>query len=290
MENLPLGPGRSGATVARARPEPRAEACDVMRPITQIIVGMAAAGVAAGPQRPFALVAGAVAGVLPDVIDWWWCSYFRQPDIIVTPDPLAPTPAILVEGVRAALQQVRACGTSCVVRFNPLPAPDIGFAAYHFDYDRQHQLSVTLESNGKLTPVNAPGTDGRMTAILLPHHPLPLRITHAPVDLQLRASGTRIESRDLAGVTSLGHGLPVAAVLAMAALVINFWLGVATAAALATHLLLENGGRRELAPWLPFSTHTWRSRRLWNEGGWRANLCACIFAGAVLAALFFTGR
>ena len=62
------------------------------------------------------------------------------------------------------------------------------------------------------------------------------------------------------------------------------------AAALLAHLLLELGGRREVAPWLPFSGRTWRGRRLWDERGGRATVVACALAAGILAAILLAGR
>ena len=58
-----------------------------MQTPTQMLAGMATAGLIAGPHRPYALVAGAVAGVLPDVIDWWARQVFRRPDVVITLNP-----------------------------------------------------------------------------------------------------------------------------------------------------------------------------------------------------------
>ena len=68
-----------------------------MTPLSQILAGMAAAGVAAGPQHPLALLLGAVAGVLPNACDRWMRQVFRQPLVTVTPDPLAVDAATLAE-------------------------------------------------------------------------------------------------------------------------------------------------------------------------------------------------
>jgi len=259
-----------------------------MNTFTQLLLGMATAGVAAGPQRPTAFVAGAVAGVLPDAIDWWLRQLVQQPDITVTPDPLAPDPATVAQGVRLALQHVRFCGRSCVVRFNPLPAPNGGYIAYRLDCDRQCRLVVSL--GGKPAPVDPPDAVGAAAAIFLPLHPLPLRITDTPVDLRLGVMRRRIESRDLDRMTTLGHSLSVAGALAILAGVINFWIGVAAATALVAHLLIEIGGRRDVAIWLPFSGPILRGRRLWNERDWHANLCAGALAGAIVAAVVLAGR
>ena len=260
-----------------------------MHPSTQVLVGMAAAGLVAGPQRPLVLVAGAVAGVLPDVIDWWQRQAWRQPDITVTPDPLAPKPAVMAEGVRLTLQQVRNSGRPCVVRFNPLPAPDGRCVAYDLDCDRLHRLVVLLEGSGKPAPVDLPGASGDSAGILAPFHPLPLRITDTPKDLRLAATGTRIESRDLDEVAGVGHSLFVAGVAAGVAAACNFRIGMAAGAALLAHLLFEIGGRREVAPWSPLSGKTWRGRRLWNERGWRANACAGALAGGTVFAMLLAG-
>jgi len=261
-----------------------------MLPLTHILLGMAAAGVVAGPQRPLALVAGAVAGVLPDAIDWWARQLFRQPDITVTPDPLAPDPATVALGVRLALQRVRIRRCPCVVRFNPLPDSNGGFTAYHLDCNRQHCLVVALESGNKTAPVDLPGADGTSAAIFTPLHPLPLRVTDKPVVLRLRAVGRRIESRDLDQVTDIGHSLPMTGAVALLAFVCSFWTGVAVTTALSMHLLLEIGGRRDVALWLPFSEKVRRGQRLWNERGGRANLCAGALASAVIVALLCAGR
>jgi hypothetical protein len=215
---------------------------------------------------------------------------FRQPDITVTPDPLAPSPTTIAQGVRIALQQVRIRGRPCVVRFNPLPARDAGFLAYHLDCDRHHRLVVSLEPDSKPAPVDPPGSDGASAEIFTPRHPLPLRITDTPVDLRLSAAGKRIESRDLNQVTGIGHSLLLAGVVAAAAGTANFWIGAAVATALATHLLLEAGGRREITPWLPFSKKTWHDRRLWDDRSWRTNLCAGTLAAGLIVAVLFAGK
>ena len=256
-----------------------------MHPITHALTGMAAAGVVAGPQRPLALVAGAAAGVLPDLVDWWLRQVIHQPDITVTPDPLAPAATTMAQGVRAALLQVRELNRPCVVRLNPLPAPAGGFVACRLDMDRSHRLVVALEPGHQTAPVDPPGSKENAAAIFTPQHPLPLRIADKPVELRFRAQGPRIESSDLALETAAGHGLPVAALMVTAACALHFWCGMAAAAALATHVLLEAGGRRAIAPWAPFSSHRWRGRRLWNECSWQANLAACVLACALLAAL-----
>ncbi len=327
-----------------------------MHPITQLLICMAVAGVVAGPQRPLALIVGAVAGVLPDVIDRWWQHVFRQPDITVTPDPLAPSAATMAQGLRIALQQTRVQARPCAVRFNPLPAsrtprlsvfrsdnggpPDtrlFGVAelrppdhivkrlaitlggrssatpnerrtketfaktwsflsavlgawrsdtiAYHLDYDRHHRFIVALESGSKSEPVDPPGTNEPAATLLTPLHPLPLRITDTPMDLMFIARGRRIESRDLGQVADVGHSLPVVGGIAATTVAINLWAGIAAVAALLAHLLLDLGSRREVVPCAPFSNQRWQGRRLWNDHGWRANLCASVLACAILMAL-----
>ena len=261
-----------------------------MHPLTQILIGMAAAGVVAGPQRPSALIAGAVAGVLPDLIDWWQQQVFRQPDITVIPDPLAPAPATVAQGLRLALHHARASGRPCVVRLNPLPAPGHGFAPYRLDCDRRHQLVIAQESGGQTAPVNRPGTNTPPAGSMTPFHPLPLRITDRPLDLHLDVLKRRIESRDLNEVTGVGHGVPALGVLVIVAAIANLWCGLAVAAALTAHLLCEAGNRRELMPWAPLSSHRWPGRRLWNEASWRANVGASVLACAVIAAFLCAGR
>ena len=260
-----------------------------MHPFPQLLVGMAAAGVAAGPQQPAALVAGAVAGVLPDVLDWWWPQLFRQPDITITPDPLAPTPAIMAQGVRLALQQVRIRGRPIVVRFNPLPAQDDDYISYCLDCDQQHRLVVAMDTHSKPDPIDLPKPNSTAAGCFAPLHPLPLHIRDTPVDLQFHAAGRRIESLDLARVAGVGHAWPVAGVLAGVAGFVAGWLGLAAATALAAHLLLDAGGRRASMPWLPFSRKIDHGRRLWDEDGWRANLCASVIAGGVIAMVVLAG-
>ena len=251
-----------------------------MHSLTQILLGMAAAGVVAGVQHPWALVTGAVAGVLPDLIDWWLQQVFLQPDITVTPDPLAPAPATIAQGLRLALQQVRVDGCGCVLRLNPLPLLRGGFAAYQLDCDRHHSLVVAMASGAKAAPV-APAASQALT----PLHPLPLCIRGQPVTLQFCAAGKRLTSRDLARVPGAGHGLPVASLLIVFTSSFSIILGLATASAVLMHLLCDAGSRRELAPWLPFRGRSWHGRRHWNECSWRANLIASLLAGASLMAL-----
>ncbi|MEI6210856.1 MAG: hypothetical protein WCR06_04450 [bacterium] len=256
-----------------------------MHTLTQLLIGMAAAGVMAGPQRPAALVAGAVAGVLPDVIDWWAHHLLRQPDITVTPDPLAPTPATMVKGLHLTLQQAQIHRRPIVLRFNPLPAPDGGYVSYRLDCDRLHHLCVTLDMAGRPERNNLATMDGLAQGCCLPQHPLPLQIRDASVDLQFCATQRRIESLDLSRVAGVGHTFFMAGVLAGLACLVNIWFGLAVAAALAAHLLLDAGGRNQLVPGLPFSNRLYRGWRLWDEDGWRVNLYASVFAAVIIAGL-----
>lgn len=260
-----------------------------MHTLTQLLIGMAAAGVVAGPQRPVALVVGAVAGVLPDVIDWWARHLFRQPEITVTPDPLAPTPATMAQGVRLALQQVRIHGRPIVVRLNPLPDPNDGYVPYCLDCDHQHRLVVAMDTRSQPHLIDLSGADSSSIRCFAPLHPLPLRIVDMPVDVQFQEDGKRIQGLDLARVAGVGHAWPVAGVLAGGACLCNFWLGLAAAAALAAHLFLETSGRRESLPGWPFSRRLYHGRRLWDEEGWRDNLCASAIASAVIAAVVLAG-
>jgi hypothetical protein len=121
-----------------------------MFPTTQLFLGMAAAAIVAGPSRPSALVIGAVAGVLPDLIDWWERVVFRQPAITVVPDPLARRPAQFpAAGVLQALCQVRLTARPLVLRLNPLPNRKGGYAAYWMDLVR---TAITPAATAGRTP------------------------------------------------------------------------------------------------------------------------------------------
>ena len=327
-----------------------------MRPPTHIVVGMAAAGLVAGPSRPLALIAGAVAGVLPDLVDWWVRRVCFQPDVTITSDPLTIDPAILAQGVVSALRQAADRGC-CRLRVNPVPAATGGYAICSIDYDRQHRLIATMaqatihdticrtpvgaalvaargrrratplqwtydaiyRARAEKTPLrygaqatarptlrstsdsegraSSPSGTARAQSIkciqtasaLLPCHPLPLRITDRPVDLHLRARGKRIESHDLADVTGIGHSLPLAGAWIACVTLCNGWIGLATAAALTTHLLVDLGGNLEIAPGWPFVAQTWHGRRLWDPHGWTANLSILLPAGGIIALLVLSG-
>jgi len=253
-----------------------------MRTVPQMLLGMAAAGLIAGPQRPCALVAGAVAGVAPDALDWWLLHLRRKPLITVTPDPLAPDPALMIQGLRAALHHVRTEAQPCVVRFNPLPAADGTFTGYALDYDRHHRLVAKLDAPGHEAVLDE--ADGHIVRLAL-FHPLPLRVTDRPIDVLFSGSAAHIESRDLAYVTGGGHTLLAAGALTAFAMATCGWLvGVATSAALLLHLLLDAGGDCELAPWQPFAAEPVRGRRLWRDQEARANLTAATVAAVLLLA------
>lgn len=256
-----------------------------MMPLTQILVGMAAAGVTAGPGRPAALLAGAVAGVLPDLVDGW-SRLLRKPDLVVTPDPNTPDPAVMAQGIRLALQQVRASGRPCLVRFNPLPDAAGGFASYYLDCDRLHRLMTGLEFGARPVRVYpaAANADDEPDETFSPVHPVPLFVADVPVDLQLAAVGRRVESRDLGRMAGPGHSLALLGV-ALPVLAFQAWIGAAVFAALALHLLLTFGGRQDVSLFWPFSGRVLRGRRAWNDRGWRANLCMAAMAGGVLAVL-----
>ncbi len=253
--------------------------------LTQLLIGMATAGVVAGPQRPLALVAGAVAGLLPDLIDWWARQLCRQPDLTVIPDPLDPTPDPMANGLRLAMQQARVSGHPCILRCNPLPSRQGGFTPYQLDYDRQHRLLFAHQTGGKPERVHPAAPGDRPDEQFVPLHPLPLRVTTRSVDLELRARGARLECRDLSLVAGVGHAWPVAGGIAATACLSAPWFGATVAATLVIHLLLDAAGRRESRPGLPFTQQTCYGRRLWDEGGWRANGWACAMAGGLLAVL-----
>ena len=250
-----------------------------MYSFSQILIGMAAAGLAVGPRHPMALVAGALDGVLPDVMDWWLRHAWRKPHITVTPDPLNPDAAQLADDLRQALHHAAVTGRNCIVRFNPLPNKTGGFRVCAIDRDPQHRLCVVLNDR------RAEIQDAAAANFYAPLHGLPLPIKNQPMDLLLQPSPSRIECRDLATLNDLGHSVPVAAMLTVAVALVNATFGIAVAAALFAHLLLDAGGRRAMRPWLPFSGRIYFARRLWNDCGWRANIAATTLAAAILAAL-----
>jgi hypothetical protein len=258
--------------------------------LTQLLLGMATAGVVAGPQRPLALVAGAVAGLLPDLLDGWAGQLYRQPDITVTPDPLDPQLAPMAAGLRLAIQQTRATGRPCILRCNPLPDRRGGFIPYQLDYDRQHRLLFARPTGGKSARVHLTAPGSAPDEPFEPLHPLPLPITNRPVDLELHTRGPRMECRDLAQVAGVGHAWPVAGGIAIATSLCAPWLGAAVAATLAMHLLLDAAGRRESRPGFPFTRQTCYGRRLWHEAGWRANAAASAIAAGALAVLLLSSR
>jgi hypothetical protein len=259
-----------------------------MRPITQLWIGLATAGAIAGPQHPLALLVGAVAGLLPDLLDEWARALLRQPDLMVAPDPRNPSPAPMADGLRLALRQARATGRPVILRYHPLPDRSGGFTPYRLDYDRKHHL--LFSTDGKPAPVYPAAPEHAADEPFTPMHPLPLRITSCPVDLELQACGPRVECRDLDRVAGIGHAWPLAALLAVAAALLAPRLGLTMAAVLSTHLILDAAGRRESRPGIPFSRQTCYGRRLWDETGWRANTIATALAVATLAFLLLTSR
>ena len=239
----------------------------------QILAGMAAAGLVAGPQRPEALLAGAVAGVLPDAIDAWMRRLFRPPDVVVTPDPLAPDAALLATGVHTALRHAWERQQRCRLRLNPLPDGEGGHTAYLFDVDREHRAAILL--GDRLARLDA------MPAPLSPHHAVPVRVCNTPRDLLLSPFGKRIVSRDLSRVADIGHSfLPAALAAALAGAAGGAWLAAAAAAASLAHLLLDLGGRGEIAPWRPLSARAVRGRRFWDDSRLPTNIVAAAIAAA----------
>ena len=242
-----------------------------MRPPVQMLVGMTAAGLTAGPHRPLALLVGAVAGVLPDAIDRWVRQVFRQPDVVLTPDPLAPDACLLAAGVHAALRHAWEQRRRCLLRLNPLPLPGGGHETYLLDMDREHR--VTLVIGERLARLDA------MPAPLSPLHAVPLRVTDSPRDVLLTPIGGRIASRDLDRVAGGGHTcVPVVLCAALLGALAGTWMAVAAIAAGTVHMLLDFGGRRELAPWRPFSRRSVRGRRLWDETRRAPNVVAALVA------------
>lgn len=259
-----------------------------MQTPTQMLVGMATAGLIAGPHRPSALVVGAVAGVLPDVIDGWERHVFRKPDVVITPDPLAPDAPLIAQGVQAALRQVRRFGRPCVLRLNPLPSPRGGCVSYALDYTPDHDLVVALELPGAAHPARVPTPDAP-TVSFSPRHVLPLNVRKETVDLLLTPSGARVESHDLTGDAGVGHSLVIGAALIVLTAVCAFRLGAIVAAVWGAHVLFDSCGRRRLALWLPVSSRRTPGRRFWNEQEWPANACAGLLAAGLLAAIMLAG-
>lgn len=259
-----------------------------MRTTTQLLVGMATAGLVAGPREPAALILGAAAGVLPDAIDGWMRWVFRQPDIVVAPDPLQPQPEVIASGLRAALARVRGAGRTCVVRLLPIPGNRTGHVPYRLDWDPHRRFVAVLPSSGKPVAVEPDEPNDTTPSALIPLHPIPLEIADAPVDLQLTPRKRRVECRDLASVADCGHSLAAGLPLVAIAGCIGLRVGVATAAAWIVHLLLEIGGRREMVPGWPVLSTPVNGKRFWNDRSWPVNLCASVLALLVLTALLRT--
>ena len=253
-----------------------------MRSLPQMLLGMAAAGLACGPQHPCAVVVGAVAGVAPDVIDRWLRLLCCRPAITVTPDPLAPDPTVIIQGLQAALAHVEATARPCVLRLNPLPQCSAGFAGYALDYDRRHRLVATLAAGGRAAVLHEPEDRAARLAVI---HPLPLRVTNRPKDLLFSVAASRIECRDLDLVSGAGHALPAAAALTALACLGGGWrIGLAAAAVLTLHLLLDACSECEWTPASPFAQTRLRGRRLWRDQSVRANASAALLATAVILA------
>jgi len=253
-----------------------------MRALPQMLLGMAAAGLVCGPQYPCAVVVGAVAGVAPDVIDRWLRLLRCRPAITVTPDPLAPDSTLIIQGLQAALWQVEAEARPCVLRLNPLPQCPAGFTGYALDYDRRHRLVAALLNGGRQAVLHQPEGPAARLAVI---HPLPLRVTDRPKDLLFSGAAPRIECRDLDLVAGAGHAVPAAGMLAALAGLAGGWrIGLATAAVLALHLLLDACSECEWTPTSPFVQTRLRGRRLWRDQGLRANASAALLATALLLA------
>jgi hypothetical protein len=259
-----------------------------MRSTTQLLVGMATAGVVAGPREPAALILGAVAGVLPDAIDEWIRWVFRQPDILVTPDPLHPQPEVIASGLRAALARVRGADRTCVARFHPIPDNRTGCVPYRLDWDPRRRFVAVLPSSGKPVAVEPGAPVDATPSALVPLHPLPLEVADAPVDLQLTPRNRRVECRDLTSVADYGHSLATGIPLVAIASCISLRAGAATAVAWIVHLLLEIGGRRETVPGWPVVSTPVNGRRFWNDNSWPINLCASALALLMLTAMLRT--
>lgn len=255
----------------------------------QILIGAAAAGLVTGLSRPSGLLIGAVAGVLPDVIDWWAHVLVRRPGLVITPDPADPDPRVVAEGLHAAMRAAHDKQKPCLLRLNPVPDGDGGHIDYAIDYTREHRLMAVFAA-----PVNRAACVGSTdledpASHVSPQHVLPLRIAACPLDLLLVPSRTRLETHDLARRAEIGHSILLLGALALAAAVWQWRVGLAAAAAFTAHWLVDAGGRRHAAPWLPFSRRLFRGRRRWDDRGTRANAIAALLAGMLLAILIHAG-
>jgi len=258
-----------------------------MRTGTHILAGTAAAALVVGTRHPTVWVAGTLAALLPDLIDWMKIHVRQRPDITITPDPLLPQPSQIAQGVQLAIKQVHDMGRPCLVRFNPIPKNNGHFLSYAMDYPRTPNLAISVKMSGEnqtaLSRWNLSGVQ------FSAYHALPLIIHDAPKDVLFSKNETRIESYDLANERGVGHSWPIPILLMGCLTAFNYPLGLAMMAGWLSHILLDVGGFFRHAPWLPFSTRRIQGRRLWNDEDWKANLVINAASLLILIALCRAG-
>ena len=245
-----------------------------MRSATHFMLGLAAVSClpeavragAAGHPLPFLL--GGAAALLPDAMDHGLLRFLSRADIEVTPDPLAPDPAVIAEALSAAVARALVAERPVRVRLNAIRLGEDQWLAYAVRFDpAQAKVAVTVDAivdGDDRAVADAPRGAGQAEVSL----PCPVKLESRAAFRVGAGDGALVELAPRGGrsVTvafdpwrgGWSHSLLAGLLLSLAAAAAGGWVaGAAVALGYGSHLAADHLG----FPGCPL-LHPFRRRRL----------------------------
>ena len=247
-----------------------------MKGLTHCVTGVAVASFcpgavqAAAAGNPLYLVLGAVAGLLPDTLDFKVYRFFAPHDVEIIPDPSRPDARMIAGGVAAAVGQAAASGRTVRLKLAAVLTGGSQWQAYRvtFDGTRREVVAEYPDDDGAGGGNVRPCDVGQPPPRHIARAPLPCPVTldyTAAMDVRMfdgpllhlePAPDGRVHVRFLPWHRQWSHSLVTAAALGLAAgAAWGLLAGVVTALAAAAHTALDQLGFMGSNLFFPFTRH-----------------------------------
>jgi membrane-bound metal-dependent hydrolase YbcI (DUF457 family) len=269
-----------------------------MKGITHWLAGVAVASCvphavrAAADGNPLYFVLGAVAGLLPDTLDFKLIRFLARHDVEIIPDPACPDARLIARGIAQAIGHASATGKPVRLKLAAILTGGSTWQPYEVTFDPARpavRVRYLTEEGGRREPET--GVREEAAAVVLP---CPVAFDYvATFDVQMfdgpllrlepDAKG-RVLVRFLPWHRQWTHSVPVTLALGLGAgAAWGFWAGLVTALAALSHVLLDQLGFMGSNLWAPFSRRRTPGLQWWESMNIMANF-GTVWTFAVLIA------
>jgi hypothetical protein len=231
-------------------------------------------------QGSFVLLLAGLGGMMPDVIDFRFSRYAREPDIEICPDPDSPDPQQIVDQILAAIELAHQSHKRVSIRFDTArPSSGLRFR-YMVRLDPDQVAARAQTMTDASAPLNLARRlfDGSHSG-----HSTVCCTGEAQIQiddlggawLELRPRGDAVEIVFLPWHRQWSHSLLVAAAVGgMLSLLLDPLSGLVYLVGSATHIFEDQLGHMGSNLWFPFTRSRTKGCKLFHSGDAVPNLLA----------------